>query len=86
MGCSAGEPDGDGVVETPTWYDDVAPILARHCQRCHEEGGIAPFPLMSYAQSQPLSALIAASTAARRMRPFLPTTRVTVTILSTRTG
>ena len=71
MGCSAEEPDGDGVVETPTWYDDVAPILARHCQRCHEEGGIAPFPLMSYAQSQPLSALIAASTAARRMPPFL---------------
>ena len=64
MGCSAGEPDGDGVVETPTWHDDVAPILARHCQRCHEEGGIAPFPLMSFAQSQPLSALIAASTAA----------------------
>ena len=39
VGCSAAEPDDDGVVETPTWHDDVAPILARHCQRCVASAG-----------------------------------------------
>ncbi len=54
-----------------TWHDDVAPILADHCLRCHEEGGIAPFPLGTYAQAKPMAGAIAASTRSRSMPPFL---------------
>lgn len=60
-----------GVVADPTWHGEVAPIIAEHCQRCHEQGGIAPFPLTNYDQAKSMSAMIAASTAARRMPPFL---------------
>ncbi len=28
-----------------TWYQDVAPILSKHCMSCHQDGGIGPFPL-----------------------------------------
>ncbi len=31
-----------------TWYQDVAPIVSKHCMSCHQEGGIAPFALTSY--------------------------------------
>ena len=31
-----------------TWHQDVAPIVAEHCQSCHQAGGIAPFELTSY--------------------------------------
>lgn len=63
-------PDG-GLIPGVTWHGNVAPIIAEHCQRCHDVGGIAPFPLMTYEQSAPLAASIAASTGDRRMPPFL---------------
>jgi hypothetical protein len=28
---------------TPTYVNDVAPIIAKNCAACHREGGIAPF-------------------------------------------
>jgi hypothetical protein len=76
FGCSGDDPaptvDAGMIVPiTPTWHDDVAPIIAEHCQRCHEEDGIAPFPLLNYTQAKPMAAMIASSTAARRMPPFL---------------
>jgi hypothetical protein len=30
--------------------EHVAPILYEHCIKCHKPGGIAPFPLMTYAE------------------------------------
>jgi hypothetical protein len=54
----------------PTFYRDVLPILARHCQSCHRPGEIAPMPLMTYEQVQPLAHAIADSVAARRMPPW----------------
>ncbi len=35
-------------VARATWFEDVAPILAKHCMSCHTDGGIAPFPLTDY--------------------------------------
>ena len=57
--------------DAPTWHQDVAPIIAEHCQRCHLEGGIGPFALTEYEQAKALAGGIAASTASRRMPPFL---------------
>jgi hypothetical protein len=56
--------------DAPTYYQDVAPILAQNCLSCHSPGGIAPLPLGSYAEAQVAATRIAAETAARRMPPF----------------
>jgi hypothetical protein len=34
--------------QNPTYYDDIRPILVRHCIRCHDGSGYAPFPLTNY--------------------------------------
>jgi len=52
------------------FYDDVAPILAAHCNGCHRDGGVAPFPLTSYADASAWSASILAAIEARTMPPF----------------
>ena len=31
-----------------TWYQDVAPVVSKHCMSCHQDGGIAPFALTDY--------------------------------------
>ncbi|HUS30059.1 MAG TPA: cytochrome c [Kofleriaceae bacterium] len=31
-----------------TWHQDVAPIVAKHCMGCHQDGGIGPFDLTTY--------------------------------------
>jgi hypothetical protein len=41
--------DGDATpVARATWYQDVAPIVSKHCMSCHREGGSAPFSLTDY--------------------------------------
>src|SRR5687767_9797020 len=64
--------DTDGPTDGPTFYGDVAPILARNCVTCHQSGGIAPFQLIEYAQVKPLAASIKTATHNRTMPPFLP--------------
>ncbi|HVK69769.1 MAG TPA: hypothetical protein VM694_35165 [Polyangium sp.] len=60
------------VSKTPTYAEDVAPILMKNCATCHTNGGIAPFPLLDYEQTKPLAALLAERTTAREMPPFNP--------------
>ncbi|MEO8591856.1 MAG: ascorbate-dependent monooxygenase [Candidatus Solibacter sp.] len=57
----------------PTYSHDVAPLLYARCAACHREGGVAPFPLLSYATAAKRAKLIAAVTAKRYMPPWLPT-------------
>lgn len=61
---------------TPTFYRDVLPILQQHCQSCHREGEIAPMPLVTYGQTQPLARLIADDARARKMPPWFADPRV----------
>lgn len=35
---------------SPTWHQDIAPLVAEKCSTCHREGGIAPFTLDGYTQ------------------------------------
>jgi len=58
---------------SPTWNQDVAPILAKSCMGCHSQGGIAPIPLDSYTDAAAVAAQVADATLARRMPPFLVT-------------
>ena len=49
--CGNDTSDGTGdpaPVPRATWYQDVAPILSKHCMSCHQAGGIAPFSLTDY--------------------------------------
>jgi len=55
---------------TVTFHKDVEPILQHSCQNCHVEGGIAPFPLLTYAQARPFGALIVEQTKTRAMPPW----------------
>jgi hypothetical protein len=55
-----------------TYYKDVQPILAEHCQMCHVAGGIAPFALGTYDDARPTAALMAAATAQHIMPPWMP--------------
>ncbi|HVH43091.1 MAG TPA: hypothetical protein VM925_12140 [Labilithrix sp.] len=55
---------------TPTYAEDVAPILMSNCVGCHREGGIAPFSLLTYEQAKAQAAAIKDATSKRRMPPF----------------
>lgn len=54
----------------PEFYRDVLPILQQHCQQCHREGEIAPFPLMTYGQARSRAADIARMTTTKQMPPW----------------
>lgn len=60
-----GDPD-----DAVTYHRDVAPILYRHCVTCHVDGGIAPFPLLSYGDAAAVGGLMQYATAMRMMPPF----------------
>ncbi|MEZ4365792.1 MAG: hypothetical protein R2939_05830 [Kofleriaceae bacterium] len=53
-----------------TWYQDVAPILATHCMACHQEGGIAPFPLTTYDDTYIVANQVVDAVEAGIMPPF----------------
>ncbi len=54
----------------PTFSKEIVRIFQQHCQTCHHEGDIAPFPLVTYADAQPRAALIKFMTASRQMPPW----------------
>src|SRR5204863_6578252 len=52
-------------VKNPTFAQDIAPLIYRHCAGCHHAGGSAPFALMSYADVSKRAAQIATVTRRR---------------------
>ena len=34
----------------PTWHGRISRLVQANCQTCHRDGGVAPFPLETYAQ------------------------------------
>jgi mono/diheme cytochrome c family protein len=54
----------------PTFARDVAPLLQKHCQACHRDGGEAPFPLLDEAQAKKHAAMIAEVAEQGRMPPW----------------
>ena len=59
-----------GGLGAPTYYEDVAPILVKHCGGCHASGSIAPFPLETYEDAASIADLLVKTTASRTMPPF----------------
>jgi len=54
----------------PTFYRDVLPILAQHCQSCHRAGGIAPMPFETYEETWPFAGAIRRATQEKSMPPW----------------
>jgi hypothetical protein len=53
-----------------TFYRDVLPIVQNHCQICHRAGEIGPMPLVTYDQTHPFAAAIAAAARKKTMPPW----------------
>jgi len=53
-----------------SYQKDVAPILLEHCVHCHQEGGIAPWPMNSHAMVQGFAPMIKEVLRTRRMPPY----------------
>ncbi len=69
-GCGEPEDGDDDVVTGPTWYRDVAPLLAEHCMTCHSDGGIAPFSMESYEVAAPAAAMMLEAVESGAMPPW----------------
>ncbi|HWO25466.1 MAG TPA: hypothetical protein VNO30_42295 [Kofleriaceae bacterium] len=70
-GCTADDtqPDPEPVARA-TWYQDAAPILAKRCMGCHQEGGIGPFSMTDYDDAVDYSARMMAEIDKGTMPPF----------------
>lgn len=69
--CGGEEASTSAPGVAPTYYDDVAPIFARHCNGCHTEGNIAPIALDDPHQAQSVATAIRRETEARTMPPVI---------------
>lgn len=61
-----------GLAAQLTFTHDIAPVVARNCAPCHQAGGAAPFPLLTYEDVKKRAPQIAAVTRSRYMPPWLP--------------
>src|SRR5438270_6735620 len=55
---------------TPTCYRDVLPILQKHCEVCHRDGGIAPISFADYERAGRYADAIRAVTENKSMPPW----------------
>ncbi len=55
---------------SPTFAEDVAPLLEKHCQVCHRPGEIGPMPLLTYDQVRPWAKAIKSAVLTRTMPPW----------------
>jgi hypothetical protein len=58
--------------QVPDWSMSVAAIIYNNCSSCHHEGGIAPFPLMSYEDASLYAFSIQLDVNAHKMPPWPP--------------
>jgi hypothetical protein len=66
LGLAFGE-----VHPVPTYSLDVAPLLAKHCTRCHRQNQSGRIPLDTYEQARGYASEIRRAVAARKMPPWL---------------
>jgi tetratricopeptide (TPR) repeat protein len=61
-----------GLGEAITFYQDVAPIVWKHCAACHRKGEAGPFELITYEQVKKHASQMVKVTTSRFMPPWLP--------------
>lgn len=73
VGACAAAPDAAAPdAPTPTYHQDVAPVLTRYCSYCHYQGGIAPFALADYQAAKDHGQAIHKAVSAGTMPPWMP--------------
>jgi len=55
---------------TPTFSEDIAPIVFKNCAACHRPGEAGPFPLLTFEDVRKKAKTIAAVTQSRYMPPW----------------
>src|SRR6185503_10899166 len=50
-----------------TFAKDIAPLLQRSCQRCHNPNSVAPMSLLTYEQARPFARAMKERTARARV-------------------
>jgi hypothetical protein len=58
--------------EALAYHRDIAPLVQRYCGGCHQEGGIAPFTLSSYADLKLHAPSVRSAVERGTMPPWLP--------------
>ncbi|HSQ56839.1 MAG TPA: redoxin domain-containing protein, partial [Gemmata sp.] len=61
-----------GASSTITFYKDVLPVFAAHCQGCHRPGQIGPFALTTYKEAAKWGELCLEEVKSKRMPPWKP--------------
>jgi len=61
-----------GPNHSPTYHQNIAPLLAKHCIGCHTASGSAPFALDNQVDAEHWAALSLAAIDAGRMPPWMP--------------
>jgi hypothetical protein len=56
----------------PTFNNQVVRILQQHCQTCHRPGSVAPFSLMTYADTRPWARAMREAVLLKTMPPWKP--------------
>lgn len=67
-GGADGDTEGEPAAR-PNWHEDVAPLVAAHCQSCHTSEGMA-FAMSTYAETSPWAPVMAARAAEGTMPPW----------------
>src|SRR5437899_1478284 len=55
-----------------TFNNQVVRIFQQHCQTCHRPGNIAPFSLLTYADTRPWARAIRDAVLLKKMPPWKP--------------
>ena len=69
LGCGEEDTASLAQKEAINYYEDVRPVLAQHCVRCHSSGGQGPGDFLNPEEAAPLADLMIASIDAGTMPP-----------------
>ena len=70
-GCAETTAEEIQVVDGPTYWEDVEPIIAGKCSMCHQAAGVGPFSFDSYESVMAMRDAISVSVSNRSMPPWL---------------
>ena len=62
--------NGAAVAGTVTFAKDIAPILQKNCQQCHQRGAIGPMPLTTFDEVRPWARAIRQKVVTGEMPPY----------------
>jgi hypothetical protein len=54
----------------PRFYEDIAPLVYKNCTSCHQDGGVGPFPLVTYDDVVAMGDQIPNAIMTRQMPPW----------------